>query len=677
MVIFVWVNSDACIFFVLPPNLKSSLKSSNGTRAPRRTDGRRAAVMRPIDALRRKGYDDVRALARGRHGAVYEARRRACGALCAVKCIPLDDDDVSDVSDVSDDGDASRGRGSMKPATLRRAREEATMLARLGDEHANVATLVEFWVNRDAGAAFIAMRHGGCDIARVVRANWRALSLDVCFDYAIQVGMALRHVHANRIVHGDLKPENVFVDEDNVVVVGDFGSARATRRARAGADVGTPLYNPPEVIKGQAYGTKGDMWALGCLMMCLADGAPPFDAMDRERLRSNIVDVEPRQLCDEFSGDYNDVVMALLEKDPSRRLSAEQFLALPCLESRVARVLARNELRMRATPSPSASSVTERFDADATLLKALATGSNVAKHDELIARVAELEAKNEVLTLKLDAAERAKRDLCDKLERALTMKRAEALIAPSTSYVRTPSPSASFPRVIHTARAPEATLSSCVLSSSASRMLLRDDEITAPISPVRRRDADVRGDTVTTPAARQIEHTLETLFDKADVSPAGPFDLHPSPATSFRSERSSPSAAASTPPPSRDYINDLLRRARRSPDADADIDADVSRAHDASSLLDEARLWSEDDENTEPLSPTATVVSTIPDHHLHTPPDAVPTRRPKTPTAPLRHQSRRVDASPTASLAAPPRARPLAVLRERWAVTPRALFTDP
>jgi len=625
--------------------------------------------MRPIDALRRKGYDDVRALARGRHGAVYEARRRACGTLCAVKCVPLDDDDDDDVSEDGDASDASRRRGSMKPATLRRAREEATMLARLGDEHANVATLVEFWVNRDVGAAFIAMRHGGCDIARVVRANWRALSLDVCFDYAIQVGMALRHVHANRIVHGDLKPENVFVDEDNVVVVGDFGSARATRRARAGADVGTPLYNPPEVIKGQAYGTKGDMWALGCLMMCLADGAPPFDAMDRERLRSNIVDVEPRQLCDEFSGDYNDVVMALLEKDPSRRLSAEQFLALPCLESRVARVLARNELRMRATPSPSASSVTERFDADATLLKALATGSNVAKHDELIARVAELEAKNEVLTLKLDAAERAKRDLCDKLERALTMKRAEELATPSTSYVRTPSPSASFPRVIHTARAPETTLSSCVLSSSASRMLLRDDEFTAPISPVRRHDADVRDDTVTTPAARQMDHALETLFDKADVSPAGPFDLHPSPATSFRSERSSPLAAASTPPPSRDYINDLLRRARRSPDADADIDAD------ASSLLDEARLWSEDDENAEPLSPTATV-STIPDHHLHTPPDAVPTRRPKTPAAPLRHQSRRVDASTAASLDASTRARPLSVLRERWAVTPRALFTD-
>ena len=83
------------------------------------------------------------------------------------------------------------------------------------------------------------------------------------------------------------------------------------------------------------------MWALGCIMMCLADGAPPLDAMDRERLRSNIVDVEPRPLCDDFSGDYNDVVMALLEKDPSRRLSAEQFLALPCLEALRARCARR------------------------------------------------------------------------------------------------------------------------------------------------------------------------------------------------------------------------------------------------------------------------------------------------------------------------------------------------
>ena len=186
---------------------------------------RDAFFMRPVDAIGAKGYDDVRALARGRYGAVYEARRRACGTLCAVKCIPIDDDDDED-ADASDEA----RRGSMK--TARRAREEATMLARLGDEHANVATLVEFWVNRDVGAAFLAMRHGGCDVARVIRANWRVLPLEVCFDIAIQLGMGLRHVHSNRIVHGDLKPENVFVDEDVVVVIGDFGSARATRRAR-------------------------------------------------------------------------------------------------------------------------------------------------------------------------------------------------------------------------------------------------------------------------------------------------------------------------------------------------------------------------------------------------------------------------------------------------------------
>ena len=93
-------------------------------------------------------------------------------------------------------------------------------------------------------------------------------------------------------------------------------------------------------------------------------------------------------------------------------------------------------------------------------------------------------------------------------------------------------------------------------------MLLRGDEITAPISPVRRRDDNTRNDIITTPSARQTEHALETLFEKADVSP--PRDrlsyIRPG-ATSFRSDRSSPSAA-STPPPSRDYINDLLRRAR-------------------------------------------------------------------------------------------------------------------
>ena len=94
-----------------------------------------AFVMRPVDAIGAKGYDDVARSREGVRRGVRGATTRVWHPLC--RQISIDDDDDED-ADASDEA----RRGSMK--TARRAREEATMLARLGDEHANVATLVEF-----------------------------------------------------------------------------------------------------------------------------------------------------------------------------------------------------------------------------------------------------------------------------------------------------------------------------------------------------------------------------------------------------------------------------------------------------------------------------------------------------------------------------------------------------
>ncbi|KAI0301906.1 kinase-like domain-containing protein [Multifurca ochricompacta] len=94
--------------------------------------------------------------------------------------------------------------------------------------------------------------------------------------YMAELLLALEHVHAKRVVHRDVKPENVFIDNDGHIVLGDFGLAR---KLSAGENTissdemfGTPAYTPPEVFTGQPYGREVDLWAFGVMLYELIAG---------------------------------------------------------------------------------------------------------------------------------------------------------------------------------------------------------------------------------------------------------------------------------------------------------------------------------------------------------------------------------------------------------------------
>ena len=94
-----------------------------------------------------------------------------------------------------------------------------------------------------------------------------------------QLGSALQYLHARRILHRDLKTENVFLDADDDLKLGDFGIARSlsTQTALAATVVGTPAYMSPEVINSDEYGEPADAWAVGVILYELIALERPFD----------------------------------------------------------------------------------------------------------------------------------------------------------------------------------------------------------------------------------------------------------------------------------------------------------------------------------------------------------------------------------------------------------------
>ena len=101
-----------------------------------------------------------------------------------------------------------------------------------------------------------------------------------------QICLAIRHVHSKRILHRDLKTQNVFLTKQRKVQLGDFGISRVLQNTYdcAKTAIGTPYYLSPEICQEKPYNHKSDVWSLGCILYEMLSLNHAFDAMSMKGL---------------------------------------------------------------------------------------------------------------------------------------------------------------------------------------------------------------------------------------------------------------------------------------------------------------------------------------------------------------------------------------------------------
>lgn len=257
-----------------------------------------------------KGYRLTDLIGMGGFGAVYRAHQDAVEREVAIKIILPEN--------------------ASTPMFIRRFEAEAQLVARL--EHPYIVPLYDFW--RDPQGAYIVMRYlRGGSLSQLIRENG-PLSFSEASRMLTHIAAALTVAHNSGVIHRDLKPDNILLDESRNYYLTDFGIAKDvgkdTKLTQTGTIIGSPAYLSPEQITGESVTPLSDVYSLGILLHYALTGEHPFPGKtptamlvhqmqdDMPTLNMHLENVPPL---------LEDVLQRATAKDPGARYTSALELA--------------------------------------------------------------------------------------------------------------------------------------------------------------------------------------------------------------------------------------------------------------------------------------------------------------------------------------------------------------
>ncbi|XP_078417108.1 serine/threonine-protein kinase Nek1 isoform X9 [Cetorhinus maximus] len=250
------------------------------------------------------------------------------------------------------------------------SRREVAVLANM--KHPNIVQYKESF--EESGCLYIVMDYceGGDLFKRINAQKGILFPEDQILDWFVQICLALKHVHDRKILHRDIKSQNIFLTKDGTVQLGDFGIARVLNSTveLARTCIGTPYYLSPEICENKPYNNKSDIWALGCVLyeMCtlkhagalqlpsdipdphtreathhfgftFATAEMSFEAGNMKNLVLKIIRGSYPPVSVHYTYDLRSLMSQLFKRNPRDRPSVSSLLQKPFLARRIEKLL--------------------------------------------------------------------------------------------------------------------------------------------------------------------------------------------------------------------------------------------------------------------------------------------------------------------------------------------------
>jgi len=215
-------------------------------------------------------------------------------------------------------------------------RQEAKILSVL--KHPYIINFREVFVTVSNKLCIVMDYAEGGDLQHKIRqAHHNHFPESQILDWFTQICLGLKHVHDRKILHRDIKGQNVFLTRDKKCLLGDFGIAKVLDNTKGFARtmIGTPYYLSPEIINRKKYNFKSDIWSLGVLLYELCTLKQPFSAPSLDLLAIRIVEGSYSPIPSHYSEKLKRLVEKLLMVDPKKRPTINQILEMDIMQSRI------------------------------------------------------------------------------------------------------------------------------------------------------------------------------------------------------------------------------------------------------------------------------------------------------------------------------------------------------
>ncbi|XP_053375553.1 serine/threonine-protein kinase 36-like isoform X2 [Mercenaria mercenaria] len=249
-------------------------------------------------------YHVLELIGEGSFGKVYKGRKKYTGQIVAIKFIP---------------------KVGKPEKELRNLRREIDIMRHL--HHENIIEMSDSF-DTDKEVAVVTDYAEG-ELFQILEDDGN-LPEEQVQQIAAQLVSALYYLHSHRILHRDMKPQNILLGKGGIVKLCDFGFARAMsfNTLVLTSIKGTPLYMSPELVEEKPYDHTADLWALGCILYELFTGTPPFYTNSIFQLVSLIIK-DPVKWPKNMSPMFKDFLQGVLTKNPRQRLAWPELLHHP------------------------------------------------------------------------------------------------------------------------------------------------------------------------------------------------------------------------------------------------------------------------------------------------------------------------------------------------------------